>query len=210
MLVGASIVTAVAIALHTGANPVDHAGFSLIPRRSSSWTFIQISRLGRPLILVLGTLAAVLVAARRDRTRALACLGGPFLANLLVELAFKPLVGRRFEGVLSFPSGNVADVAAVATAWVLAVPRRGKPLAVLVGAAVTGGMAVAVIGLRWHYPTDALAGAAFGVGLVLTVDGGLHLPEVRRWLPAWVRSDRGPSPLGAPPEGSRGTAPHQK
>ncbi|HEY5097401.1 MAG TPA: hypothetical protein VII46_05100 [Acidimicrobiales bacterium] len=211
MLVGASIVTAVAMAFHPGPNPVDHAGFSLVPRRSGSALLIQTSKLGRPLILVLGTLVAVLVAARRDRTRALACLVGPFLANLLVELAFKPLVGRRFEGVLSYPSGNVADVAAVATAWVLAVPRRGRPLAVLVGAVVTGAMTVAVIGLRWHYPTDALAGAAFGVGMVLTVDGVLDLPEVGRWLPAWVRSDRGPSPpLRAPRRDRRGTAPHQK
>jgi len=133
------------------------------------------------------------------------------LANLLVELAFKPLVGRRFEECALFPLGNVADVAAVATAWVLAVPRRGKPLAVLVGAVATAAMTVAVVGLRWHYPTDALVGAAFGVGMVLTVDGVLHLPEVRRWLPAWIRSDPGPSPpLGAPGEDSRGKAPHQK
>jgi membrane-associated phospholipid phosphatase len=202
---------AVAIALHAGPNPVDRAGFSLVPRNVNSSILIWISKLGRPLILVLGTLSAVLVAARRDRTRALACLGGPFLANLLVELAFKPLVGRRFEDVLSFPSGNVADVAAVATAWVLAVPRRGKPLAVVVGGVATGAMMVAVVGLRWHYPTDALAGAAFGVGMVLTVDGVVHLPEVRRWLPAWIRSDPGPSPpLGAPGVDDRGHSPHQK
>jgi membrane-associated phospholipid phosphatase len=206
-----SIVSAVAMAIHTGPNAVDHMGFSLIPRRSGSSVLIQISRLGRPLILVLGTLAAALVAVRRDRARALACVGGPFLANLLVEMAFKPLVGRRFEGVLSFPSGNAADVAAVATAWVLAVPRRGKPLAALIGTVATGGMAVAVIGLRWHYPSDALVGAAFGVGMVLTVDGVLHLPDVNRWLPAQLRSDRDAvPPPGAPREDRGGTAPHQK
>ena len=40
---------------------------------------------------------------------------------------------------------------------------------------------MAVIGLRWHYPSDALAGAAFGVGVVLLVDGVLHLvaPDLR-------------------------------
>ncbi len=199
------------MAIHTGPNAVDHLGFSLVPRQSGSWILIQISKLGRPLILVLGTLAAALVAVRRDRVRALACVGGPFLANLLVETAFKPLVGRHFEGVLSFPSGNAADLAAVATAWVLAVPRRGKPLAALIGAVATGGMAVAVVGLRWHYPSDALVGAAFGVGIVLTVDGVLHLPDVNRWLPARLRSERDAAP---PPRALRedrgGTAPHQK
>ena len=214
VLVGVSIAAAVALAIHTGPNPVDHAGFSLIPRQPNSTVFVWTSRLGRPLILVLATLAAALVAVRRDRIRALACLGGPFLASLLVELAFKPLVGRRFEGVLSFPSGNVTDVASVATAWVLAVPRRGRPLAALVGAVATGGMTVAVIGLRWHYPSDALAGAAFGAGMVLTVDGVLHLPDVRRWIPAPLRPDRGaalqPGAPEAPRADSRGAAPHQK
>ena len=37
-------------------------------------------------------------------------------------------------------------------------------------------MVVAVIGLRWHYPTDAVAGAVLGVGAVLLVDGVAHLP----------------------------------
>ena len=211
VLVGVSVAAAAAIAVHSGPNPVDHGGFSLIPKNPDSSVLIWVSKLGRPLILVLGTLAAALVAVRRDRTRALACLGGPFLANLLVEMAFKPLVGRRFEGVLSFPSGNVTDVAAVATAWVLAVPRRGRPLVALVGAVATGGMVAAVIGLRWHYPTDALVGAAFGVGMVLTVDGALHLPDVNRRLPARLRSDRDPAPPeGAPREDSGRTAPHQK
>jgi membrane-associated phospholipid phosphatase len=31
-------------------------------------------------------------------------------------------------------------------------------------------MLVAVIALRWHYPTDALAGVVLGVGVVLIVD----------------------------------------
>ena len=112
------------------------------------------------------------------------------MAAVLVELALKPLVGRHFEGVLSYPSGNVTDVAAVATALALAVPRRSRVAVVVLGAATTGAMAVAVIGLRWHYPTDALGGAAFGVGVVLTVDGVLHLRDVRARLPAVLDPDR--------------------
>jgi membrane-associated phospholipid phosphatase len=40
-------------------------------------------------------------------------------------------------------------------------------------------MVVAVIGLRWHLPTDALAGVVLGVGVVLLVDGLLHLRSSR-------------------------------
>jgi membrane-associated phospholipid phosphatase len=46
---------------------------------------------------------------------------------------------------------------------------------VALGAVVVSLMIVSVIGLRWHYPTDALAGAVLGVGTVLTVDGLVHL-----------------------------------
>jgi hypothetical protein len=103
-------------------------------------------------VLGLGASAAALVVVGRDRRRAVACLAGLVVVALLVEYTFKPLVGRRFEGVLSYPSGNVADLAAVAAAW-----------------------AVAVIGLRWHYPSDALAGAVLGVGTLLLIDGAFHL-----------------------------------
>ena len=69
----------------------------------------------------------------------------------------------------------MADLAAVVTAWAVAVPRRFRPVVVVVGAVLVGLMVVAVIGLRWHYPTDALAGAVLGVGTVLLVDGAAHL-----------------------------------
>ena len=117
----------------------------------------------------------------------MACLVGPPLAAVLVELALKPLVGRHFEGVLSYPSGNVTNVAAVATALTLASPGRWRLVAAVLGAAATVAMAVAVTGLRWHFPTDALVGPSSGSAVVLLVDGVLHLREVDRWLPAVLR-----------------------
>ena len=35
-------------------------------------------------------------------------------------------------------------------------------------------MGFAVVGLRWHYPSDALVGATFGAGFVLTLDAVLQ------------------------------------
>jgi membrane-associated phospholipid phosphatase len=103
-------------------------------------------------------------------------------------LALKPLVGRHFEGVLTYPSGNVTNVAAVATALSLATVGRIRAVVVVLGTVAAGAMTVAVIGLRWHYPTDALAGAVFGTGVVLLVDGVLHLREIDRWLPQVLRA----------------------
>jgi membrane-associated phospholipid phosphatase len=40
-----------------------------------------------------------------------------------------------------------------------------------VGAAYVLWMGVAVVARQWHYPTDALAGMAYGVGVVLVADG---------------------------------------
>ncbi len=148
--------------LHPTANAIDRWGFSTVGRDADKGALVRIVKLGDPLVLVLGTLLASVLAFRRDRLRALACLVGPPLAAVLVELALKPLVGRHFEGVLSYPSGNVTNVAAVATALTLAAPGRWRLVAVVLGAAATVAMAVAVTGLRWHYPTDALGGVVFG------------------------------------------------
>ncbi len=194
VLVGVAVLGGVLVGLHPAANAIDRWGFAAVGRDADRGALVRIVKLGDPLVLVLGTLLASVLAFRRDRLRALACLVGPPLAAVLVELALKPLVGRHFEGVLSYPSGNVTNVAAVATALTLASPGRWRLVAAVLGAAATVAMAVAVTGLRWHFPTDALGGAVFGVGVVLLVDGVLHLREVDRWLPAVLRPP-GPEPV---------------
>lgn len=187
ILVGAAVLGGILVGLHPGPDVLDRWGFSAIGRTPRSGALVHLAKLGDPLVLVLGTLLATLLAVRRDRLRALACLVGPPLAAALVEFALKPLVGRHFEGVLSYPSGNVTNVASVSTALVLAAAGRWRLLVVVLGTGVTVAMAVAVTGLRWHFPTDAVAGAAFGVGVVLVTDGVLHLREIEGWMPAVLR-----------------------
>jgi len=46
-------------------------------------------------------------------------------------------------------------------------------------------VAVGVIGLKWHYFTDTVAGAAVGIGTVCGLALFLDLPAVRRLL-AWA------------------------
>jgi membrane-associated phospholipid phosphatase len=174
-LLGISLLGAALAAAHPAANAFDRWGFDAIGADPRSAVLVRITDIGSPVALVVATVAAALVALRHDRVRAVACLFGPAAVAVLVELVLKPLVGRQFEGVLSYPSGNVADVAAIATAWALAVTPRFRPLVAAVGAATSLAMADAVIGLRWHYPSDALGGLVLGVAVVLFVDGLLRL-----------------------------------
>lgn len=175
VLVGWSILGAVAIHAHPQRNAVDRWGFEWIARSTQSTTLIHITDLGSAAVLAIGSVLAALLCVRRDRRRAIACLVGPLLCALSVEYLFKPWVGRHFEGVLSYPSGTTADLAALAAAWVVAVPARIRAVFVVIGSVAVGAMVVAVVGLRWHLPTDALAGVVLGVGVVLLVDGLLHL-----------------------------------
>jgi membrane-associated phospholipid phosphatase len=124
-------------------------------------------------------------------------LNGAILAAAAVPAAvglndglFKPLVHRTYLGVLTYPSGHTATVFALAAtvAVLLLVPppsaraaawRMLIPVAVCVLGAV---VAVGVIGLRWHYFTDTVAGATVGIGTVCGLALLLDLPAVRQRL----------------------------
>jgi membrane-associated phospholipid phosphatase len=99
----------------------------------------------------------------------------------------KPLVHRTYLGALSYPSGHTATMFALAATLVvlLYVPPRSASsravrIAIPAAACVLGGVvAVGVIGLRWHYFTDTVAGAAVGIGTVCALALLLDLPM---WL----------------------------
>ena len=138
-------------------------------------------------------LSAVIVVAclltRRLNGAVLAVAAVPAAVGLNDGL-LKPLVHRTYLGVLTYPSGHTTTMFALAaTVTVLLIPpqaARARALRLLIPAAyVLGGVvAVGVIGLRWHYFTDTVAGAALGIGTVCGLALLLDLPLVRRWL-AW-------------------------
>ena len=132
-----------------------------------------VTALRYPVVVVVGACIAAAVAFPRDRFRSLACLIGPPLALATCELVAKPLVGRHLGGGLSYPSGSTVGAAALATAAALAVPARWRTATIVVGVAYSVWMAVAVVALQWHLPTDAVAGLAYGTGVVLVMDGAL-------------------------------------
>jgi membrane-associated phospholipid phosphatase len=108
----------------------------------------------------------------------------------LVEGLLKPLVHRTYLGNVVFPSGHATAIftlAATVTVLLLIPPQPAKAgaLRVLIPAAacMLGGIVtIAVIGLRWHYFTDTVAGAAVGIGTVCGLALILDLPAARRWL----------------------------
>ncbi len=177
----------------TGADPLDHIiDFPII-----TWfdghpgLDARLAAPGSELPAIM--LSAVIVVACLCTGR----LNGAVLAATAVPAAvglndglFKPLVHRTYLGVLSYPSGHTAAVSAlVATVAVLllvpprSVGARALRVLVLTGVSVLGVVVAAgVIGLRWHYFTDTLAGAAVGTGTVCGLALLLDLAAVRRWL----------------------------
>lgn len=183
-----SVIAAVVVAARPGANAIDRWGFAHFPYAPDDTWYTRTVTLDKGWILAVAVGAAALVCVFRDRWRAAAVVLGPMATVFAVEFVLKPLVGRRLDGVLSYPSGNAAVIAAVATAWVLAVPRVLRIPVAVIAAGVVGAVAVAVVGLRWHYPSDALAGVVLGVGLTLGADGVLHAVAAR--LPGTAPSER--------------------
>jgi len=175
LLVGWTLLASLAVRTDRAPNMLDRFGFAHLPLAPHSALWLRMTDLGSLPVLVGGSLLAAVVVVGRDHRRALACLCAPSIAAALVNWVLKPEVGRHFFGVLSFPSGSMTVVAAVATAWTLAVPARFRWVAAVAGSTAVALTGVAVVAVRWHYPSDALAGVACGVGVVLLVDGLLHL-----------------------------------
>ncbi len=157
--------------------------FSFLVRSGRGPWLTGVTTLRYPVVIVAAAAVAAAVTFRRDRPRAWACLIGPILALVTCELVAKPLVGRTLGGVLSYPSGSTVGAAALAAAAALASPARWRTVTAIVGSVYALWMALAVIALQWHLPTDAIAGLAYGVGVVLVVDGSAWKVAVamRQW-----------------------------
>jgi membrane-associated phospholipid phosphatase len=136
---------------------------------------------GTSLIMV----AACLVTGRL-KGAVLAATAVP-VASALCDSLVKPLVHR---GDLAYPSGHVTSILALTAMLTVLLALPPRPLAsrpvrllILVVAGLAAcGVAVAVVGLRWHYFTDTIGGAALGAGTVCALALILDLPAVSCWL----------------------------
>ncbi|HXQ91165.1 MAG TPA: hypothetical protein VN768_06350 [Acidimicrobiales bacterium] len=170
--------------LHPGRTVLDLWGWSFVRHHYHSGLLDRITWLGSPYVLALGALSAGAVMYRVNRLRAAAMVVGPLLAVLASE-GLKPLVGRTFQGVLTYPSGTVTAVTALVAVGVLATRGLWRWAAFGIGSVVVGLIGVSVVALGWHFPTDAMAGAALGAGGVLLVDACACFATTA--FPAWAR-----------------------
>jgi membrane-associated phospholipid phosphatase len=138
-----------------------------------------------PAIVISAAIAAGCLIARRLNGAVLAVITVP-AAAALDDALLKHLFHRTYLGYLAFPSGHTtAATALTATlAVLLLVPpqrtqtRRPRAALVALACAVTVTVATAVVGLRWHYLTDTVAGAAVGIAVVMAL--ALVLDVTRR------------------------------
>jgi membrane-associated phospholipid phosphatase len=145
-----------------------------------------------PAAVLSAVIAVTCLLAGRLNGAVLAAAAVP-VANGLVEGLLKPLVHRTYLGDVAYPSGHTTAIfalAATVTVLLLVPPRpagAGALRVLIPAAAFVAGVVVAIglIGLRFHYFTDTVAGAAVGIGTVCGLALLLDLPSTRRWL-AWV------------------------
>lgn len=117
---------------------------------------------------------------RRHSGAALVAISVP-LAAAITELVLKPLIGRTPWGG-AFPSGHVTSVAALATALTVLLartPARMRLLIAFTAFLTAAAVAFGVIGAHMHHFSDAVAGAAVGIGTVLLTALLLDLPSRR-------------------------------
>jgi undecaprenyl-diphosphatase len=144
-----------------------------------------------PAVLACAAIVIVCLVARRFSGALLAALGLA-VSEIITEELLKPAFHRTYLGSVTYPSGHTtAIVALVATVAVLLlmpsrpVSARALQYLILAGAGVLAvAVPVGLMGLRWHYFTDTVGGAAVGLGAVLALAFILDAPIVRRWLAA--------------------------
>lgn len=138
--------------------------------------------LATPAIIAVAVASALYGAVRRVLPRVAVYAGLALAAFVISEKLMKPLVGERYFGELSFPSGNVTAVCATAFAmWVALYPvlgRWGRLGTFLLGSAWTVLMSLAVVGALWHTPLDAIGSVLLSVG-VITAGGSFFERKAR-------------------------------
>lgn len=118
--------------------------------------------------------AGLYFGRRREVVAALAVIVGANLTTQLLKVALEQprhaVQGTPSKFLIellpsndAFPSGHTTAVAAVAVALLFVVPARHIVSAATVGFLLTASVAISVVVLGWHYPSDALGGILVAV-----------------------------------------------
>lgn len=157
------------------AGRVDGRLFALLPEASMTGRLDRVAETAPWVafaVVVLTTTALLLAGRRRAAVFAAA---GPGLAMLLAEGA-KRVIDRTDDGFLAMPSGHTAGITSVAVTLAVLLLQRYRahvvPAAALgwLGATLVGAaIALVMVILRAHYPTDTVGGYCLAVATVLGV-----------------------------------------
>lgn len=79
----------------------------------------------------------------------------------------------------AFPSGHATATMALAFAAVLVAPRAYRPIVAVVSGAIALAVAMAILVLNWHFPSDVLGGQLLATAWCLVSLAGLRIAAVR-------------------------------
>jgi membrane-associated phospholipid phosphatase len=186
----------------------DLAGLTGFVAANDGWVrslTVRLLQFGDPAQVGLITLGLVALAALRGRPRVavgiVALMAATSVSSQLLKIALAhprlpPILGY-VVGPEALPSGHATAAMSLAFAGVLAVPRRGRIPAALLGSGLALAVGAAVIAWGWHYPSDVLAGYLLATGWTLVIAAALReadrrLPTRNRWASTAVAraSDR--------------------
>lgn len=127
-------------------------------------------------VICCGLLVIAAVLMGRARLAVLAAIG-PAIAGGIAEWVLKPLIDRRLDVYLAYPSGHTTGAFAVATVVVIwlagaSAPRwpvQWRVAAGVVALALAAGVGLGMIAIGAHYATDVVGGVGVGIGVVVAV-----------------------------------------
>jgi membrane-associated phospholipid phosphatase len=176
------------VALHTARGLHDDAalyarvaGNGLAPVKAAGVHALATIDIGS---LAAAALVLCFLAFARGRTARAVAAGALIAVSVgsveLLKHGLPHIVGAIPSGrPATFPSGHTSVAVSLGLALVLAVPPVLRPTAALVGASYAAGIALSVIVLGWHYPSDAV-GSFFICGFWACIAGVVSGGVARR------------------------------
>ncbi|WP_216894092.1 phosphatase PAP2 family protein [Nocardia alni] len=138
------------------------------------WYRVLVTPSDAPVVLVVLLVGVLWYAWRRDWWRAGFLLVAPELAVALNTYALKYVWHRHLHHYLAYPSGHTVQFMAIATGFVLVAPTaRIRAIEAVVAVVLLPVIAVGMVGLGYHYPTDVVGGTATAVALVTAMYAAL-------------------------------------
>ena len=166
LLFGLAFFATYLVALHTAQGLHDDAalyarvaGNGLAPVQAAGRQALATIDVGSLAVAALVLCFLALARGRVGRAIAAAALIAMSVGSVELLKHGLPHVGGAIPSgrPATFPSGHTSVAVSLGLALVLAAPPVLRPIAALVGAAYAAGIALSVVALGWHYPSDAVA-----------------------------------------------------